>query len=176
MVPSPDWFIGVDSLDLCDSTGQWVSEQTVDLDPMDAGTDRGMTFSAPDWIETPARPISRITSKLPNHPANSFFYPDLDKLPPVARLMVQKIEFDEAAGGNVEVVEVIERKDIVPAARSLQTMSKLNEMKQRYATSVAVTKPESSAKQARLVAPATRGGAAGNIAKQTLSLYDTYET
>ena len=91
LVPSPDWFVGVDSLELC-KNGQWVDKLTKDLPPYDAGTDRGFTFTAPNWPEIPYKEIYQITSKLPNHPANSFFYPELDKLPTLATLTVVRVE------------------------------------------------------------------------------------
>src|SRR6218665_375515 len=90
MIPSPDWFIGVNSLDLCNGDGKWKSDLTLDLHPMDAGTDRGFTFTSPNWPET--QPIYVITSKHPSHPAGSFYYPDLDNLPPIAKLQLTKID------------------------------------------------------------------------------------
>ncbi|MGH0116424.1 UNVERIFIED_CONTAM: hypothetical protein FKN15_017074 [Acipenser sinensis] len=85
IIPSPDWFVGVDSLDLCDG-GQWVQEVSLDLYPYDAGTDSGFTFSSPNYLTVPQENITQITSQNPNHPANSFYYPKLEKLPPLARL------------------------------------------------------------------------------------------
>ena len=63
IVPSPDWFVGVSSLNLCEE-GVWVDHLTFDLAPMDAGTDKGMTFSAPNWAEDPQLPITVITSQV----------------------------------------------------------------------------------------------------------------
>ena len=91
MIPSPDWFIGVNSLDLC-KDGQWADKMTIDLDPYDAGTDRGFTFTAPNWPEVPYKNIHKITSKFPNHDANSLYYPKLDKLPTLATLTVTKVD------------------------------------------------------------------------------------
>ena len=92
MIPSPDWFIGIDRLDLCDGTGNWIVNRKMDLHPMDAGTDRGLTFTSPNWAESSPRPIFRITSKFPNHPASSFNYPGVSKLPPIARVTVRQID------------------------------------------------------------------------------------
>lgn len=58
---------------------------------MDAGTDNGFTFTAPNWPSEPKEPVSRITSKRPSHPANSFYYPTLDKLPSIATLTFVKV-------------------------------------------------------------------------------------
>ncbi|CAG5127524.1 unnamed protein product [Candidula unifasciata] len=85
IIPSPDWFIGVNSLDLC-AHGRWKNKVHLDLTPFDAGTDQGLTFTAPNWPNTPQMPISAITSSLPDHPASSFFYPEFTNLPRLAYL------------------------------------------------------------------------------------------
>ena len=49
ITPSPDWFIGVRSLDLCDrKTGKWVSptKQVTPVVPYDAGTDSSTQFTS----------------------------------------------------------------------------------------------------------------------------------
>uniref|UniRef100_A0A8C1RTB5 Spondin 2a, extracellular matrix protein n=1 Tax=Cyprinus carpio TaxID=7962 RepID=A0A8C1RTB5_CYPCA len=89
VIPSPDWFVGVDSLNLCEG-GQWKQEVTFDLHPFDAGTDSGFTFSSPNFPTTPPENITMITSQKPNHPANSFYYPRLTELPPLATVMVKR--------------------------------------------------------------------------------------
>ena len=58
---------------------------------MDAGTDNGFTFTAPNWPSEPKEPVARITSRRPSHPANSFYYPTLDKLPSIATLTFVKV-------------------------------------------------------------------------------------
>ncbi|XP_036404676.1 spondin-2a [Megalops cyprinoides] len=89
IVPSPDWFVGVDSLNLCEG-GQWRQEVTVDLHPFDAGTDSGFTFSSPNFPSNPPENITQITSQNPSHPANSFYYPRLPELPPLATIRLTK--------------------------------------------------------------------------------------
>lgn len=83
IVPSPDWFIGVSGLDLC-ANGRWKDHVEVDLHPMDSGTDRGLTFTSPNWPNDPYEPISSITSSFPDHPASSFRYPEYEELPRIA--------------------------------------------------------------------------------------------
>ncbi|XP_051789536.1 spondin-2a [Erpetoichthys calabaricus] len=87
LIPSPDWFTGVDSLDLCDG-GHWKPRVTLELRPYDAGTDSGFTFSSPNFPTSPQENITRITSQSPNHPASSFYYPRLAELPPLATLTI----------------------------------------------------------------------------------------
>lgn len=59
--------------------------------PMDGGTDNGFTFTSPNWPSDPTEKIFRITSNMPNHPANSFYYPDLNDLPPIATFFFVKV-------------------------------------------------------------------------------------
>jgi hypothetical protein len=59
LAPSPDWFVGVSGLDLMEN-GDWVAEKVVVLQPWDAGTDSGATFSSADLRTSPAEPIHRI--------------------------------------------------------------------------------------------------------------------
>lgn len=59
IAPSPDWFIGVDSVDLLDN-GQWIEEKSIDVFPIDAGTDSGTTYVSANEPTTPREPISQI--------------------------------------------------------------------------------------------------------------------
>ncbi|XP_011336912.1 uncharacterized protein LOC105279061 isoform X2 [Ooceraea biroi] len=88
--PSPDWFVGVDSFQLC-VDGNWVDTVTVELDPFDGGTDNGFTFTATNWPTQPKGIVYRITSRYPAHPAGSFYYPNLLRLPPIATLTFTKL-------------------------------------------------------------------------------------
>ena len=56
VAPSPDWFVGVDSLSLVEG-GDWVAEKLVPLLPWDAGTDGGPTYAAPDQPSQPRQTI-----------------------------------------------------------------------------------------------------------------------
>lgn len=64
---------------------------TVEMDPLDAGTDNGFTFTAPNWPTEPQGVIYRITSRYPAHPAGSFFYPQSKRLPPIATFQFIKV-------------------------------------------------------------------------------------
>ncbi|KAK7571798.1 hypothetical protein V9T40_014270 [Parthenolecanium corni] len=90
IVPSPDWFIGIDSFNLC-VNGNWLDSITVEADPMDAGIDNGFTFTAPNWPTQPQGVVFRMSSKYPSHPAGSFYYPQLKRLPPIATFQFIKI-------------------------------------------------------------------------------------
>ncbi|KYN05813.1 Galactoside 2-alpha-L-fucosyltransferase 1 [Cyphomyrmex costatus] len=90
--PSPDWFVGVDSFQLC-IEGNWVDAVSVELDPLDGGTDNGFTFTAANWPTKPQGIAYRITSRYPPHPAGSFYYPNLFRLPRIATLTFTKNNF-----------------------------------------------------------------------------------
>ncbi|XP_046811667.1 uncharacterized protein LOC111683107, partial [Lucilia cuprina] len=72
--------------------GSWIDTVTVEMDPLDAGTDNGFTFTAPNWPTSPQGVIYRITSRYPAHPAGSFFYPKSKRLPPIATFQFIKLK------------------------------------------------------------------------------------
>jgi hypothetical protein len=59
LAPSPDWFVGVDGLDLRDG-GTWADELVVTLYAYDAGTDSGPTYTSPDEDTDPPEPVATI--------------------------------------------------------------------------------------------------------------------
>lgn len=59
IAPSPDWFVGVYNLSLCENNA-WVQERVVDLLAWDAGTDDGSTYLSPNFNSNPQQPISLI--------------------------------------------------------------------------------------------------------------------
>ena len=61
------------------------------VDPVDAGTDNGFTFTAPNWPTEPQGLIYRVTSRYPAHPASSFYYPYMKRLPPIATFQFIKV-------------------------------------------------------------------------------------
>lgn len=60
IAPSPDWFVGVDSLNLIEN-GQWVSNKVVTLYGNDAGTDSGASYSSPDLVTVPRGVTAQFT-------------------------------------------------------------------------------------------------------------------
>lgn len=58
---------------------------------MDAGTDNGFTFTAPNWPTQPQGVVFRMSNKYPSHPAGSFYYPQLKRLPPIATFQFIKV-------------------------------------------------------------------------------------
>ncbi|XP_063826907.1 spondin-1-like [Ostrinia nubilalis] len=107
MIPSPDWFIGVDSLDLCVDSS-WVDQITLDLEPLDGGAASGLTFTAPRWETVPPEPVTKHGPRVPNHPAAGFYYPNWRELPVIA-----KAEFTRKYIYSTEKVNELVRKDIL---------------------------------------------------------------
>lgn len=60
IAPSPDWFVGVDGLELFQN-GRWVDQVVIDLAPYDSGTDSGTTYTSSNSNTNPADPIFEIT-------------------------------------------------------------------------------------------------------------------
>lgn len=90
LIPSPDWFVGVSSFDLCERN-RWKSHIKLDLFPVDAGTDRGLTFTSPNWPSAPREAIYMLSPRAPAHTASSFHYPNMTSLPPIAKVYLTKI-------------------------------------------------------------------------------------
>jgi len=81
IAPSPDWFVGVDSLNLSEN-GTFVDEKVVTLYAYDAGTDSGYSYESHDHPTIPPEPIFKIEG----YP---FFYND--ELVPLGTFTFTKI-------------------------------------------------------------------------------------
>ncbi len=56
--PSPDWFLGISNVDMCNPmTGEWREEYNRDLLPYDSGTDDGTSFES---VNSPSDPRKNI--------------------------------------------------------------------------------------------------------------------
>lgn len=60
IAPSPDWFVGVDSVSLIEND-QWVSNKVVTLYGNDAGTDSGVSYASPDLVTVPRGGATQFT-------------------------------------------------------------------------------------------------------------------
>lgn len=75
VLPSPDWFVGVSNMELCDvSTGTWAPNLTLNIYPSDAGTDSGLTFEAANEETMPPQPIesAEINKSIPKEQIKPF--------------------------------------------------------------------------------------------------------
>ena len=63
IAPSPDWFVGVDSLNLLDTVrDHWQRESVIPLMAYDAGTDSGANYTSANSDTNPQEPIRMINS------------------------------------------------------------------------------------------------------------------
>ena len=60
IAPSPDWFVGMDSLNMIEN-GQWVTNKVVTLYGKDAGTDSGASYASPDQVTVPRDVVTQFT-------------------------------------------------------------------------------------------------------------------
>ena len=59
IAPSPDWFVGVRDLSLR-ADGDWISSQTIDLYPRDAGTEDGSGFDSDNSATSPQGTVTSL--------------------------------------------------------------------------------------------------------------------
>ena len=90
VLPSPDWVVGVDSLSLCQGSS-WLAQLQLDLHLADLGLLAGVSYQSPVQLETPARPVERITSNFPDDENSPFFNDDNVGVKPFARLSFHKL-------------------------------------------------------------------------------------
>ncbi|UYV13302.1 MAG: spondin domain-containing protein [Phycisphaera sp.] len=64
IAPSPDWFVGTQSLSLRDDDG-WIQTIEFELWPYDSGTDSGVSYTSPNFDTNPAEPIANISDVFP---------------------------------------------------------------------------------------------------------------
>jgi hypothetical protein len=60
IAPSPDWFVGVDSLKLLEAD-QWVTNHTAVLYGRDAGTDSGLSYESGNQVTVPRGVVTQFT-------------------------------------------------------------------------------------------------------------------
>ena len=76
IAPSPDWFVGVHDISMCNASNQWTTSLSFDLFPYDAGTDSGLKFKSPNDDTQPPDPISLLTNSIPDNEMSSFYGPN----------------------------------------------------------------------------------------------------
>lgn len=106
--PSPDWFVGVSSLELCMKNCSWIPEKIINLYLWDAGTDSGISYLSPNQ---PTVPVDRIKKIRTNYPASaeSPFYDTgngLIKMKPFVKLTVtrQRI-YEKSCDDNANTID-----------------------------------------------------------------------
>jgi len=101
--PSPDWIVGISSLELCLANCTWLDKKEIPLYPWDAGVDDGISYESPDSAVPSFRPIKRITSRDPDDPMSPFYKSSGGPLRPLATLTIQKLrEYKKACSSPEE--------------------------------------------------------------------------
>lgn len=83
--PSPDWVVGVSSLNLCRKDCSWEEYKEIDLYPYDAGTDNGISYLSPNEETVPREKMYKITTMYPEDPRAPFYNPG-GEIAPLARM------------------------------------------------------------------------------------------
>ncbi|GAU98091.1 hypothetical protein RvY_09282-2 [Ramazzottius varieornatus] len=98
--PSPDWLVGIDSLNLCLKNCSWTDRKEIDLFPFDAGTDSGVTYMAENSPTNPRERIHNITSRYPKNPSSPFYDPMGKPMTPLAKLVITRMKIYEKSCGD----------------------------------------------------------------------------
>uniref|UniRef100_A0AC35U6B5 Spondin-1 n=1 Tax=Rhabditophanes sp. KR3021 TaxID=114890 RepID=A0AC35U6B5_9BILA len=88
--PSPDWCVGISSINLCLPDCTWVDERVFDLLPFDAGTDDGVTYMSPNNPALVRHKIVPITTK--THKLSPFYDELNDEIAPLGRLVIKRVD------------------------------------------------------------------------------------
>ena len=111
IAPSPDWFVGVDSYDLCGADGKWKESDMKELPAWDAGTDSGMNFASKNSPTMPYDVITQITSS-----SNTVIRDDANK--PFA-----KVTFTLQSAPTVPTVPTVSTVPTVPTGSTSKAQS-----------------------------------------------------
>ncbi|XP_060800707.1 spondin-1 [Amyelois transitella] len=94
LAPSPDWFVGVSALELCNANCTWSNSATLPLYPYDAGTDSGLTYTARRQPTVPAAPVRALRPDWPKDVRSPFFNTN-NEMRPYARLRLTRLRLYE---------------------------------------------------------------------------------
>lgn len=105
IAPSPDWFVGLSSLDLRDEN-QWLDQLTIELNNYDAGTEEGEQFSLNNPPTSPQETIEALDSTEPSNPLFGFGS--------IATVTFTRLDSNEFAVGDVNRDGTIDLLDVSP--------------------------------------------------------------
>ncbi|CAG4985689.1 unnamed protein product [Parnassius apollo] len=102
LIPSPDWFLGVSNMELCDvMSNTWANSLILNLYPMDAGTDSGKKFDSSNEETMPPQPIATAVIN-PNVPK--------EEVRPFARLQFDLIRTYHRTPNTESSTEVVDNE------------------------------------------------------------------
>ncbi|KAK2115183.1 hypothetical protein P7K49_005809 [Saguinus oedipus] len=143
-MPAPPHWVAAPHGGEWDRVLRWPPLPGLGFQPVLHGTaERSMRDSVPHsgakgagrWALAPVRPYAhlKITSSSPSHPANSFYYPRLKALPPIARVTLVRLRQSPRAfvpppsvlaSRDNEIVDSASGKDPLPIPHTLQMPGK----------------------------------------------------
>ena len=112
IAPSPDWFVGVNSLELRDGN-QWRDEIVLQLNSYDAGTEEGQDFSLNNPPTNPREPIAGLDQAEPENPLFGFGS--------IATVNITRLDAGEFAIGDVNQDGVVDLLDVSPFVAALNS-------------------------------------------------------
>lgn len=106
--PSPDWVVGVSSLNLCLQNCSWVESHIINLYPYDAGTDNGVSYMSLNIPAVPQEKIHKITPMYPEDERAPFYDPVNNFMEPLARLYITRDKLFKKSCDDKSVSELID--------------------------------------------------------------------
>ncbi len=110
IAPSPDWFVGMNSIDLRDENG-WIEEVEIVLNSYDAGTEEGDTFSLANPATNPQSVVAGLDAVVPTNPLFDFGS--------IATVTIVRINAPDFEVGDVNQDEVIDMQDVGPFVEAI---------------------------------------------------------
>ena len=93
IIPSPDWFLGISNVDMCNAmTGEWRDSLERYLFPYDSGTDDGNSFESPDSPSNPRKNIFLIGNE------DDTNFKSTSKIEPLGKFTLKKMPTKKCKG------------------------------------------------------------------------------
>ncbi|CAG9762898.1 unnamed protein product [Ceutorhynchus assimilis] len=86
MMPSPDWIVGVPSMELCLANCSWKQYRTINLYPRDVGIDDAVEYNGRSPSRNQHPIIKEITSTDPDDERSPFYDKSGERMKPIAQL------------------------------------------------------------------------------------------
>ena len=112
IAPSPDWFVGVNSLNLREDN-QWLEQVTIQLNSYDAGTEEGSTFSLANPATDPQQTVMGLDAAEPTNP--------LFGIGSIASLTFTRVNIPDYEVGDVNRDGLVNLLDVNPFVDALSS-------------------------------------------------------
>lgn len=112
IAPSPDWFVGLNSLNLR-ADGEWIEEITMTLNSYDAGTEQGANFSLTNPATNPQDIIRALDVAEPSNPLFGFGA--------ISSLTISRVVDADLGTGDVNLDGFVNKLDVAPFVEVLMS-------------------------------------------------------